>query len=198
MKQTKRKLAACLLIVTLLLAGPAAAENIDPDQDGSQYAYGENVGWLNFEPSQGDGVHVNETELTGFIWGENIGWIKLDPVYGGVSNDDDGNLSGYAWGENVGWIKFNPTYAGVTINSEGNFDGYAWGENIGWIHFDAAEDYDVKVCVVDLENLANFVADWLQSGPIPGNLDETENVDLLDFSILASYWLSFCPDDWPL
>ena len=26
------------------------AENIDPNEDGSQYAYGENVGWLNFEP----------------------------------------------------------------------------------------------------------------------------------------------------
>jgi len=25
------------------------AENIDPNEDGSQYAYGENVGWVNFE-----------------------------------------------------------------------------------------------------------------------------------------------------
>ena len=27
------------------------AENIDPYEDGSQYAHGENVGWLNFEPN---------------------------------------------------------------------------------------------------------------------------------------------------
>ena len=33
------------------LATVAYAENIDPNEDGSQYAYGENVGWVNFEPS---------------------------------------------------------------------------------------------------------------------------------------------------
>jgi len=29
----------------------AYVENIDPNDDGSQYAYGENVGWLSFEPN---------------------------------------------------------------------------------------------------------------------------------------------------
>ena len=33
------------------LATVAYAENIDPNEDGSQYAYGENIGWLNFEPN---------------------------------------------------------------------------------------------------------------------------------------------------
>lgn len=113
------------------------AENIDPDNDGSQYAYGENVGWFNFEPALGPGVTVTDTEVTGYVWAENIGWINLSPAdYGGVTNDGDGNLSGYAWGENVGWINFAPTGAGVTINPlTGNFNGKAWGENIGWISF---------------------------------------------------------------
>ena len=112
------------------------AENIDPSDNGYQYAYGENAGWLNFEPNQGGGVTVSDTKLTGYVWAENVGWINLSPAsFGGVINDGDGNLSGYAWGENVGWINFNPTGSRVTIDSNGNFKGYAWGENIGWIHF---------------------------------------------------------------
>lgn len=60
-----------------------SAENIDPNDDGSQYAYGENVGWLNFEPSKGLGVTVTETELTGYVWAENVGWINFNPTVTG-------------------------------------------------------------------------------------------------------------------
>ncbi|HHT9146215.1 MAG: carboxypeptidase-like regulatory domain-containing protein [Candidatus Brocadiaceae bacterium] len=124
------------------------AENIDPDNDDSQYAYGENVGYLNFEPggNGGSGAEVTNSAVTGYVWGENIGWINLSPTsYGGVANDGAGNLSGYAWGENVGWINFAPTYGGVTIGTDGVFDGWAWGENIGWIHLkNLAIPYKVK------------------------------------------------------
>ena len=124
------------------------AENIDPDNDNSQYAYGENVGYLNFEPggNGGSGAEVTNSAVTGYVWGENIGWINLSPVsYGGVANDGAGNLSGYAWGENVGWINFAPTGGGVTIGTDGVFDGWAWGENIGWIHLkNLAIPYKVK------------------------------------------------------
>src|SRR4030042_1572917 len=105
-----------LLSVFLLFPLVALAENIDPDNDGSQYAWGENVGWINFEPSQGEGVTVTDSAVTGKAWGENIGWFNLSPATGGVINDANGNLSGYAWGENVGWINFGPTNAGVIIN----------------------------------------------------------------------------------
>ena len=120
----------------LLLPIVALARNIDPDNDGSQYACGENVGWINFEPSQGEGVTVTNSAVTGKAWVENIGWINLSPTTGGVANDGNGNLSGYAWGENVGWINFSPSGAGVKIDpATGVFSGYAWGENIGWINF---------------------------------------------------------------
>jgi hypothetical protein len=125
-------------LVILLFHSVAHAENIDPNADDSQYAYGENVGWLNAEPlgDGEDGVDVGCFALIGYIWAENIGWINLNPAsYGGVINDGIGNLSGYAWGENVGWINFNPANGGVTIDSNGEFDGWAWGENIGWTHF---------------------------------------------------------------
>ena len=34
----------------MLGASLGLAENIDPYDEGSQYAYGENIGWINFDP----------------------------------------------------------------------------------------------------------------------------------------------------
>ena len=136
-KLFRQTLCAVLSVGLLLFCGAAFAENIDPNDDGSQYAYGQNVGWINLEPSYGPGVTVADSAVTGYAWAENIGWINLSPTdYGGVTNDGNGNLSGYAWGENVGWINFEPDEGGVTIDPlNGNFSGKAWGENIGWISF---------------------------------------------------------------
>ncbi len=147
-----------LIIEALILIfafSMAYAENIDPDSDGSQYAWCENVGWLNLEPEGdgGSGVDVDEFELTGYIWGENIGWISLSCTNTsscgtadfGVENDGNGNLSGYAWSENEGWINFAPTGGGVYIDACGDFNGLAWGENIGWISFRSDGDFPFRV-----------------------------------------------------
>ena len=193
---------ARFVIIILVLTSVAFAENIDPYEDDSQYAYGENVGWLNFEPNVAGpnvGATVSDSNLTGFIWAENIGWINLSPAsYGGILNDGSGNLSGYAWGENVGWLDFDPNVPGdandygVTIDIDGNFGGWAWGENIGWINFQGASK-------VDWDDLVNFVAQWLQEGiGLEADLFEDEKVDFLDYSILADYWLDDSPPDWQL
>jgi len=207
-----------LLLVGLLIfcSVNLYAENIDPNEDGSQYAYGENVGWLNFEANQGDGAHVSQTQLTGYVWAENIGWISLScentgscgTVNYGVTNDGAGNLSGYAWSENAGWISFSCDNTascgtvdyGVTIDFEGNFDGYAWAENIGWINFNSADllGYGVLACKVNYIDLGNFVDQWLQSGDLDGDIYSDFLVDFKDYSILADYWLDYCPDAWPL
>ena len=143
MKNMKYRMSWFFLTAFLMLfSGNLYAENIDPDNDGSQYAYAENVGWLNFEPGQGPGVHVSNDKLTGFVWAENIGWINLSPAtYGGVLNDGVGNLSGYAWAENVGWINLgngdgpydndpnDSSTAGVNVDFvSGELTGLAWGE----------------------------------------------------------------------
>ena len=139
-------LAAIFPLVLLLFPSAGYAENIDPVY---KYAYGENVGWINFLPLFGPGVTVTDSTVTGYAWGENIGWINLNPHTGGVTNDGEGNLSGYAWGENVGWISFScentdsceDVYYGVTIDpATGEFNGHAWSENIGWIKFDPPGD----------------------------------------------------------
>lgn len=194
-RNTIKTITICMLLC--VPAGLTRAENIDPYEDDSQYAWGENVGWINFEPNQGDGVQVSSSAVEGFVWAENIGWINLSPsTYGGVFNDGSGNLSGYAWAENVGWINFGPTYGGVSIDSEGYFSGYAWGENIGWINFDLLQP--VQACKVCFDDLANFVDDWLTATGEPGDLNGDSDVDMTDYAVLASYWLDYCPDAWPL
>jgi hypothetical protein len=131
-----KRIATAIVLGVLMICSIAYAGNIDPANDGSKYAWGENVGWINFEPSIGGGVFVTSAGLNGYAWSENIGWINLNPSTGGVVNDGAGNLSGYAWAENAGWINFEPTGGGVTISPDtGVFSGYAWGENIGWINF---------------------------------------------------------------
>lgn len=102
-----------------------------------KYAWGENIGWINFGCDNCD-VSVTDAGLSGYALSETVGWINL----GDVVNDGEGNLSGYAWGENAGWVKFDPTNGGVVINSSGEFSGSALGENIGWIIFGG--DYKVK------------------------------------------------------
>ena len=143
--------AAMLALMVSLESTLALAENIDTNNDGSQFAWSENGGWIDFEPSLGPGVTVSALALTGYAWGENLGWISLScdgtgtcgqESYG-VTNDSTGGLAGYAWGENTGWISFSCANTascgtvdyGVTISTAGEFSGYAWSENIGWISF---------------------------------------------------------------
>ena len=51
-----------ILLMLSLVATPALAENIDPDGNGSSFAWGENVGWLNAEPggNGGPGLEVED------------------------------------------------------------------------------------------------------------------------------------------
>lgn len=114
---------AAVIGAGLALISLASADNIDQNNSGARYAWGENIGWLTARPSGeayaagGTGAQVTETDVTGYLWGENIGWVNLscknDASCGGaagnwgVKNDGAGNLSGYAWAENAGWINFS-------------------------------------------------------------------------------------------
>ncbi|HUO75566.1 MAG TPA: carboxypeptidase-like regulatory domain-containing protein [Candidatus Paceibacterota bacterium] len=135
------------------------------------YAWGENIGWLNWGTSQGAIDVPTSGALTGYVWGENIGWVSLNcsntsscgTVDYGVTNSG-GTLSGYGWGENVGWISFSCSNTsscgtvdyGVTIDgTTGDFSGFAWGENIGWVSLNCSNtsscgtvDYKVSLSSV--------------------------------------------------
>jgi hypothetical protein len=104
----------------------AAQSDIDP---GNKFAWGENIGWTNWndagDPAGSDGVIIRETFLGGFVWGENVGWINLG----------DGD-PGEAGGDETEYANVDGSDFGVNLDPEtGELSGYAWGENIGWINF---------------------------------------------------------------
>ena len=168
MKITKYRTGLLAAMTMMLCLSAEATTNID---DVEKYAWGENIGWIDFQGNVTDGVVARTKFLSGYAWSENFGWIYLgngNPGGSGgtqytqstgdtgVNNDGAGNLSGYAWGENVGWICFDTTSSGgshVTIDSAGHFSGYAWGENVGWINM--ATGFGVKA------NTAAWIGDWM-------------------------------------
>jgi hypothetical protein len=107
----------------IINANTVLASNTNGTIDSTnKYAWGENIGWLNFSVNNGD-IQITDTGLTGYVWSENYGWISLDTNVesGSVTNDGEGNLGGNAWGERLGWINFNR----VIIDEDGYFSGYA-------------------------------------------------------------------------
>ncbi len=119
-----------IFLMPLFVFGASNCQNMD---NNFKFAWGENIGWVNFNPTKGN-VKVCDDEILGYAWSENYGWINLNPTNSGIINDGNGNLSGYAWGENLGWINFD----NVNINpNTGEFSGYALILNDGSkINFD--------------------------------------------------------------
>jgi len=122
----------------------------------NRYAYGANIGWMNWVADTNNGAVIGDYTCSGFIYSGNIGWINLgsgSPTNGiyyqnlstndfGVNNDGLGDLSGYAWGANIGWITFEQTYGKPKVNLlTGALSGYVWSANCGWISLSNAEAY---------------------------------------------------------
>ena len=199
MTTTKTRLAA-LLIAAATTAAAHAQSNINGNK---RFAWGENIGWLNFADAnnRADGVRLSGSFLEGFIWGENVGWINVGngglPLGGNYANTSNtnygvniapnGDLFGFAWGENIGWINFDtrPTLTGFNQqarydSSAQRFRGYAWGENVGWINLDDGTNF-VGLCFADL------TTDGSSNGIPDGS------VTLSDFSFYLSLWSSSNP-----
>ena len=132
------------IIVALLGVGVAlAAGNIDAT---NKWAWGANVGWVNFDPDHG-GVTVYDDHLEGDAWGENIGWIRLgtcsrrqplhprqhQPPPTTASTTTVRAISPATPGAaNTGWINFARQRRRDDRARHGRLrPGYAWGENVG-------------------------------------------------------------------
>jgi hypothetical protein len=154
---------AVAILLGLSLAIAADAEDVDPFNDGSQYLYAENAGWINAEPAGdgGPGLSVTDSFVSGWLWSENVGWISLScsntnscaqvPFGVRVNSLDQSQqlleLEGYGWSENAGWISFScantdscatAPYRAQLGAQTGVLNGFAWSENLGWISFSCA------------------------------------------------------------
>lgn len=127
--------------------------NIDPDNTGAHYAYGENIGWINFKPSFGPGVNITDSAVTGYAWGENAGWISFScentdscesADYSVTINPATGEFSGQAWGENIGWISFastEPVVFAVQTSWRGDADGDGIADLIDMVPPNFSDDF---------------------------------------------------------
>lgn len=54
-------------------------------------------------------------------------------------------------------------------------------------------------CFVDLNDWANFVAEWMDVGAgLSADLDNDNDVDIDDMNEMLLYWLNNCPAGWTL
>jgi hypothetical protein len=145
-------LALLISIVSPSLSTSFAATTIDPI---NKYAYGANLGWMNWTGDTANGTVIGAYVCSGYIYSANAGWINLgsgSPTNGiyyqnvsandfGVNQDGVGNLRGYAYGANIGWINFENTGAPKVNMITGQMSGYVWSANCGWISLSNAVVY---------------------------------------------------------
>jgi hypothetical protein len=120
----------------------------------NKFAYGANIGWMDWRGDVANGAVIGAFVCSGFIYAANVGWIHLGdgtPANGvryennaaadfGVNHDGVGNLSGYAYGANIGWLTFTnqasdgALYDGPKLDLiSGRLSGFVWSANCGWI-----------------------------------------------------------------
>jgi hypothetical protein len=120
----------------------------------NKYAYGANIGWINWQGDVANGAVIGAFVCSGNIWSANTGWISLGdgtPANNiryqnnsaadfGVNHDGAGSLRGYAYGANIGWLTFTnrdangAAYDGPKVDLlTGRLSGFVWSANCGWI-----------------------------------------------------------------
>lgn len=136
------------LLIPLLFASPIlcarSATTIDP---ANRYAYGANIGWMDWRGDTSNGAVIGEYVCSGYIYAANVGWINLGsgaPTNAiqyqnlsgndfGVNHDGSGNLRGFAYGANIGWINFETTGSPRVDLKTGQLSGYVYSANCGWL-----------------------------------------------------------------
>jgi len=113
-----------------------------PSSDGSVsgYAWSENIGWIDFQPS---GPYPTNPSYSAKREGNKLtGWARILSI---KEANEIGNSGGWK-----GWIKLGGTAQdgssyGVEVDpTTGKLSGYAWSDELGWISFDRASTTPVN------------------------------------------------------
>ena len=135
------------ITIPLLCAATLAAQGATSITPANHYAYGANLGWMDWRGDTANGAVIGEYACSGYIYAANVGWIHLgdgtpaDAIHYqnnsasdyGVNRDGLGNLRGYAYGANIGWVNFENTGAPKVDLLTGKFSGSVYSANCGWI-----------------------------------------------------------------
>ena len=111
-------------ISLVLIVSSRADTTIDA---ASHYAWGANVGYLNWRPSTANGVNIGAFICQGYIYGANVGWINMGTGIP-ANRIQYANNSATDFGVNFTIDPGNPNHALLR--------GLAYGANIGWINFE--------------------------------------------------------------
>ncbi len=150
---------ASVLLIFALRLTVSAATSINA---ANHFAYGANIGWMDWRGDVANGAVIGEFICTGYIYAADVGWINLGsgtPASGiryqnnsatdfGVNHDGLGNLLGLAYGANIGWLTFTnrdatgATYDGPKVDLlTGRMSGLIWSANCGWISLSNAQAF---------------------------------------------------------
>ena len=103
----------------------AADYGVNNDGQGNLrgYAYGANIGWINFENNGAPKVNLKTGILSGFAWSANCGWISLSNAMAYVQTDSlwPGPLA--PDGLPVPWLLQNFGTTNVNANADPDHDG---------------------------------------------------------------------------
>jgi fibronectin type III domain protein len=147
-----KALLTSFLLTPLLALSATAASTIHPE---NRYAYGFNIGWMDWRTDGASGAAIGLNVCSGYIYASNVGWIHLGngaPANGisyqndttsdfGVNHDGCGNLRGYAYAANIGWVRFEEKGAPRLDLATGKLSGFIYGANAGWISLSNAQAY---------------------------------------------------------
>lgn len=176
----------------------------------NKYAYGANIGWMDWRGDFNSGAVIGEYVCSGYIYSANCGWINLGggtPTNGiyyqnlsgndfGVNQDGLGNLRGYAYGANIGWINFENTGGAKVDLATGKFSGYAYSANCGWISLSNASAF-VQTDSIQQGALApdGLPIAWLLQNFGTTNVDANADPDGDGMSNLQEYLAGTNPTD---
>jgi hypothetical protein len=149
-------LISLMVLSAFALLPPALVRAATTIDSVNKYAYGANLGWMDWSGDNAHGAVIGAYVCSGCIYSANVGWINLgsgspanqiqyqnnSATDFGVNQDGLGNLSGYAYGANIGWITFEQLSGKPKVNLlNGQMSGYAWSANCGWISLSNAVAY---------------------------------------------------------
>lgn len=157
----KLSLFLCLFLISPIIVYSAINNGVIDFNN--SIAWGENLGWINFAPKNGDtynGLRISDTEVTGYAWSKQYGWINFSPTNGGVTIDCSGYLGGYAWSSQLGWLSLN----GSAVNNDGRIIGISGSSNdkAGRINFNCSNclvKTDWRPCAVRSSVCGNGISE---------------------------------------
>lgn len=199
------------LVFLMLTAGIVSrAEATSTIDAANRYAYGANIGWMDWRGDTNNGAIIGEYVCSGYIYSANVGWINLgngspanqiqyqnnSATDFGVNQDGLGNLRGYAYGANIGWIAFEDTGAPKVDLFTGNLSGSVWSANCGWISLSNAVAY-VQTDTITPGALApdGLPIAWLLSNFGTTNVNANADPDGDGMSNLQEYQAGTNPND---